>query len=1092
MNKIYNTEYFRKLKVCFMSMLALMQVFSVNAINVPTVKDWLPVMPRTPEVASFERYGDYPIGYNNGTVGINVPLFNFALYGGFSLPVGLSYHSSGIKITDVSGRVGTGWTLNAGGCISRDQRGLPDDKSVSGFYRFVKSHPNYAFPKNVNVYDHAAILDSISNGSVDSEPDIFYVTIPGRTIKMFFGNDGAFHTIPQTDIKVSKTALDASGALGGWTIVDESGIRYHFGEYGGNRAIEMSENTNTGTRTATAWKLLAVESPYGNVLATFRYSRSNYKNPVLSHRVYRFYDSSVYQGSMYLANNIGEITGESTYSPSFDFEGMDLSEISMPGIGAVSFHTSLANNNYIHKIDEIKYTSAVNGKSIAYSLVYDTSQRCFLTSIERSGSSGTSEPFRKFEYYPGLPDGYDSHSQDFWGYYNGKSNSSLYPVSSYFVHRQLDHNDRYPTANAVCGSLRTITYPTGGSTMFEYENNDVYAEHNTMYNIVSRGVSFTADDASYIGSSFNMGVMESMMFRIEFALHPAGLFTTRFMLKDSSGKTIFDQTDNQLAYNSTRLGKTSESYELFEYKNDVVLSPGVYHWEVRYGMNGPKDYAIHPAVISMNYYEAVKSDVSGSKMVGGIRIRRIRNYDSVGGLSEERTYSYTDASGRSSGQEGPQPFFVKHSIARYSSVGSDMGGAGIVTPIYAGIEEVGEENLCRYSGSAVQYSLVTETRTTGENTYLTEYRYRQRRFTPASVTCNTFHNSDILLPYNEDDYLEGIATSQKAYRNNGGSYTPAAIESYGYDIAETSPFAFRQKSVALNVVAQDGNLPISDRYYFGTYELVSAKLLPTETKTVEYSSNGVDCIVSKSSQTYNINSAHVFPTGSSTCIGGSDCASTVYRYCFDDVSNPIMLRMIELNMLSTPVLSRRTYRGKTYTTTRKYGIFSVGGTTVVAPAEVSCSNGRDVIRVEYTSYDKYGNPQSATINGSEHRFYIWSYAGKYPIAEISGNGVTFSQVENAIVGLFGKSLASLSATESPDVSVLRGGRLQRMLSGLSVTTFTFDGTNGIATVTNPNGITTSYAYGDFGRLLSALSPSVNANGSIENAIQESYKYNYRK
>jgi hypothetical protein len=84
--------------------------------------------PRTPDVAALEKFGDYPVGYNTGTVGINVPLFSFSLSEGCTLPISLSYHSSGIKITDVSGRVGAGWTFIAGGCISREVRGLKDEE----------------------------------------------------------------------------------------------------------------------------------------------------------------------------------------------------------------------------------------------------------------------------------------------------------------------------------------------------------------------------------------------------------------------------------------------------------------------------------------------------------------------------------------------------------------------------------------------------------------------------------------------------------------------------------------------------------------------------------------------------------------------------------------------------------------------------------------------------------------------------------------------------------------------------------------------------------------------------------------------------
>lgn len=60
-----------------------------------------------------------------GVPDISIPIYTIRL-GAFELPVRLSYHASGIRVNDVASTVGLGWTLDAGGCISRSVNGAPD------------------------------------------------------------------------------------------------------------------------------------------------------------------------------------------------------------------------------------------------------------------------------------------------------------------------------------------------------------------------------------------------------------------------------------------------------------------------------------------------------------------------------------------------------------------------------------------------------------------------------------------------------------------------------------------------------------------------------------------------------------------------------------------------------------------------------------------------------------------------------------------------------------------------------------------------------------------------------------------------------
>src|SRR5205823_6478481 len=92
-----------------------------------------------PNVAALGKYIDYPIGNYTGTPEINVPIYKLK-DGPINLPVSLSYHASGIRVSEVASWVGLGWALNAGGMIGRTVRGGPDEgvyspqASPSGYY----------------------------------------------------------------------------------------------------------------------------------------------------------------------------------------------------------------------------------------------------------------------------------------------------------------------------------------------------------------------------------------------------------------------------------------------------------------------------------------------------------------------------------------------------------------------------------------------------------------------------------------------------------------------------------------------------------------------------------------------------------------------------------------------------------------------------------------------------------------------------------------------------------------------------------------------------------------------------------------------
>ena len=96
-------------------------------------KNYTPnLLPPAPEAAALGKYVEVPVSPYTGVPQINVPLTEVQ-EGELSVPVSLSYHASGNKVEEVATYVGMGWSLNAGGLITRVVRGLPDDFPNMGF-----------------------------------------------------------------------------------------------------------------------------------------------------------------------------------------------------------------------------------------------------------------------------------------------------------------------------------------------------------------------------------------------------------------------------------------------------------------------------------------------------------------------------------------------------------------------------------------------------------------------------------------------------------------------------------------------------------------------------------------------------------------------------------------------------------------------------------------------------------------------------------------------------------------------------------------------------------------------------------------------
>jgi hypothetical protein len=94
------------------------------------LKSKVDILPPSPNAASLGAYGGLTPNLVTGAAAVNVPVYSFKV-ADHDIGVALSYGSSGFKVDEYCTQVGSGgWSLLAGGVISRVICGIADERST--------------------------------------------------------------------------------------------------------------------------------------------------------------------------------------------------------------------------------------------------------------------------------------------------------------------------------------------------------------------------------------------------------------------------------------------------------------------------------------------------------------------------------------------------------------------------------------------------------------------------------------------------------------------------------------------------------------------------------------------------------------------------------------------------------------------------------------------------------------------------------------------------------------------------------------------------------------------------------------------------
>lgn len=1005
--------------------------FYFGQSNIPVIK--------SPQTYNIEKFGNIPVSMNTGSVAYDINLFNYNdIYNGEGYNIGLRYYGTGFVPAKKSNYTGLDWSLDIGGTISREVRGVADDfypENIASFttlYGYLEGM-RACTKTNNDIYNQNYSQLPVGNGGIgvkcgnysyEIEPDKFSFNFMGNSGYFFIGNDMKPVIISDNkNLKIDISGLSSRQPLHPQLtngskcltkpttiiITDEKGIKYSFG--GNYENLDISYSLQAGAEnqlsrfTITAWNLYKIEYPNSKTIE-IKY-RADAMNAV---------------------------------DRNFCVNAADVLNIKEP------FQLML-DHNIIYKQEFVETNSNYSIGNLLYSGTIDWGTTSVATSGPVEGRSGTKKSFPSSV----LLDGKTILTFDYQRY------------------------DKYaPTQAIPSWKLKNIIfYDIVGANIIKEVNLDYYRHKDYFFLNSLKMFKKTPASADYFQQySFDYYNADDLPYENDGKLDYWGYFNNRPM--------------NRMIPNFT-LNKTTGDYTITDNTrepNPSVCSVGLLK-TIIYPTKGKSEFIYEPHQYSKkvdrnstSQFKNVLIQASGS--VGGGRLNKIINYSNNGSQIGIKEYKY---------------------ISNYSPNGVSITSSGIMSNYYRNIDYWREivsngagnstiEYLKAYSDNMldtamnsfpVQYSEVTEI---DNNKGYTKYYFTDYSAYPDSPESKEVYNNrstypnntfsyapsnmgNINLPYRSNNYKRGKLYKQEIYDQNFNKLKSSNTEFI--DVSEVIPNNFT------TYVADRAISKYFFKLYGGSFspgktisdDILNSNVLSSKSEYFYQSSNGVNLSKIKSTNT------------------DGKITETNYQYAHEKGNQKLINANIVDTPLETSVLEKQNINdaGKLVSKSEvKYD-----NPTNVYPSmalSYDLPNGTPSAKVIYDLYDGKGNLQQYTTENGVSVTIIWGYNNTQPIAKIEGaklSDIQQSFIDSIVNASDTDALAGRNNDESAVLSVLNSFR--NSLSNYQITTYTYDPLVGVRSITPPSGIRESYVYDSANR----LEKVIDVNGKVLKEM----KYNYK-
>ncbi|MEZ2443355.1 RHS repeat domain-containing protein [Chitinophaga sp. RCC_12] len=1058
------------------------------AQNGPGMMDIPKVIQPSPNAASLGKYGDVPVGLYTGIPGISVPLYT-AYIGKVPLPISLSYYASGLKVSELASQVGLGWTLNAGGAVTRSVNVRPDEL---GYMTQGK----------------LAVLDSIvltgdrireaAMGILDLQPDNFSFNFNGRSGKFIIDAtpDNKAHIIPFQPLQITyPKRLDSI------QIVDENGIIYQFSA----SETSYTEGAVLFNPFKSAWYLSRIITPYGN--ATFTYA-DDVDDVIGEQRTEIDYKRIVGTCDVMTASNsYTQVRAASKVLKSITTPSCIINFYSTANRRDAQSRSKLDSITVLDKkskrIKNFVFKYSYFGSDTQTDLKY---RRLKLDSISEEGVNSIGRKWHSFEYNsPQSVPPTDSKSQDTWGFYNGANNFTLLPQVDTFVnniHISLSGANRRPDPTFTqIGMLKKIVYPTGGNTEFVYEGNDYGLKNGSQVSYRekiknNRGVVAFSPTS---GTS-NVDVETDMALKTgqEVIVSYGAEFDGPASREDNPSMYLYKVGPNNVRTTLLEFHNMRNVH----YSQSLYLDSGLYYLRATVDSRSGQR-----ASIGAEYYTYSDSVIIIKAMAtGGLRIKEIVNSDGLTNIPVRRKFTYktTYDPNRSSGNLISDFDFTESKLTNRDNI--SLGGACV----FFIRSSFPVASLTTTRGSNVGYSAVTEIVGDGKtgkkisefsfsatNMHLPEYH--------AGITMN-YYNIGASEKYTSDmDYLRGSLLRETSYDSSGRklartdfSYNTGNLQNGNYFVAKilygyNLPYCNSQACASCCV-----SEPMNQGYRLVPSQIVCPWIYEVQRTDSLFDLDNNRSIV-KVVNSYYDNAAHAQLSRQSEINSLNQVQTTFFKYPLDysitgtpATSEVLGIKYLQNNHYISSLVEKYTTIGAATTsasiTTYKpdkpypdaiWGLEYSDPVTNYSPVSVTAASMVKDSRIKpwitFNSYDNFGNIRQQGKFNDASEVYLWGYDNQYPVAKIVGSDyATVAPIVNA-------TILNSPLTDQQLRDELN--KLRAALPNALVTTYTYIPLLGVTSETDNRGLTSYYEYDAQGRLKTIK----DQDGKIVKLIEYQYR-----
>lgn len=506
-------------------------------------------------------------------------------------------------------------------------------------------------------------------------------------------------------------------------------------------------------------------------------------------------------------------------------------------------------------------------------------------------------------------------------------------------------------------------------------------------------------------------------------------------------------------------------------------------------------HSFHPSFsIDVDCYPYIGTE----NLAGGLRIKRIQDYDVDGTLSGYKIYTYTDDAGQCSGKLLLPVGQVKHEDL-YSAYYQSSGACHCYayeqhsmstcddTPVFTtlnsspvGYSQVNVEEADVTTKFEFRNTLPTFSPEISGGFFCRSFLIQNLNWKECSSSIVSYLGSDIqhLLDsrgyYVLRDLRNGELTRKSLYKTDNRELFYK--EEYTYSLLSDSCikdniYADRLYHGCAAVSDIEYNIPL---YIVHVYPFLMQRI-GTRSKSI-HTRNGYDFLHEVASYTYTLQSGLL-----KTIIKSTSLQDRVRAFEFfypHETEGAVYNAMCQKNMLNYPTLIRESIGERVIS--NSYNQFDIiNGHPVIKKKMWDNGDGSKIHRMSYR-YDPQGCIIEAMGVDSIPVMYLWAYSRNLPVARIEG--LRYQDFVSHGGALLAAQLAIAHGINVVEKLIVLRAFVEENFPDALLYTYTFDPTVGILSETSPNGCVTTYNYDSYRRL-----------SSIKNHLGQTlkdFKYNY--